>query len=88
VLGGLHHGLQLDAAVVCRRRRRGDDVGDLLVNARQFRRQIGLAIVDQLNSRVDFHAQFGDAAIDEAAEVVDLRTGAGTHQRFEAVGHG
>jgi hypothetical protein len=88
VLGGLHHRLEFDTAVVCRHRRRGDDVGDLLVDARQLRGQVGLAEIDQLHCGVDFHAQLGDAAIDEAAEVIDLHTDAGTHQRFEAVGHG
>ncbi|HEY2617858.1 MAG TPA: hypothetical protein VGI78_11005 [Acetobacteraceae bacterium] len=63
-------------------------MGDLLVDAGQLRGQVGLAVIDQLHRGVDFHAQLGDAAIDEAAEVVDLRTDAGTHQRFEAVGHG
>jgi hypothetical protein len=61
-------------------------MGDLVVDARQLRRQVGLAVVDQLHRGVDFHAQLGDAPIDEASEIVDLRMDAGAHQRLEAVG--
>jgi hypothetical protein len=50
--------------------------------------KIGLAVVDQLHSGMDFHAQFGDPAIDEFAEVVAFGADGGAHEFFEAVGHG
>jgi hypothetical protein len=83
VLGGLHHRLQLDAAVVRRRYRRGDDMGDLLMDARQLRRQIGLTVVDQLHRGVNLHAQLGDAPVDETTELVELRADGGAHKLFK-----
>jgi Protein of unknown function (DUF1194) len=86
VLGGLHHRLQLGAAVVRRRYRHGDDMGDQLMDASQLRRQIGLTVVDQLHRGVNLHAQLGDAPVDETAELVDLRTDGRAHELFEAPG--
>jgi Protein of unknown function (DUF1194) len=88
VLGGVHNRLQLDAAVVGRRRRLGDDMGDLFVDTRQLGGQVDLAVVDQLHGGVDLHAQLGNAPVEETAEIVDLRVDAGAHQLLEALGRG
>jgi hypothetical protein len=37
---------------------------------------------------MDFHAQLGYAPVEEAAEIVDLRADAGTHQVLNILGRG